>query len=90
LYAPGYLTIGANKVGVPTHMWKVIVDRKGPKAIAFFFPNEPLQVKDLPKYAVSIADIEGMTQINFMPQLPPELKRLEANKPDLTQWSGLH
>jgi endonuclease G len=89
-YAPGHLTIGANKVGVPTHMWKVIVDRKGPKSIAFMFPNEPLIVKDLPKYAVSIADIEGVTQINFMPQLPPELKRLEVNKPDLTQWSGLH
>jgi len=89
-YAPNYLTIGANKVGVPTHLWKVIVDRKNVKSIAFFFPNEALPVPDLPKYAVSIADIEGITQIDFMPQLPPELKRLEANKPDLTKWSGLH
>ena len=52
IYAPGYKTIGANRVGIPTHMWKVIVDRKNAKAIAFLFPNAPLPVADLPKYVL--------------------------------------
>ena len=69
IYNPGFTTIGANAVGVPTHIWKVIVDKNGSRGIAFLFPNAAIPVADLPKYAVSIADIEKYTGINFMPQL---------------------
>ena len=89
IYAPGYQTIGANRVGIPTHMWKVVVDRKGAKAIAFIFPNQPLPVADLPKFATTIAEVERATGINFHPQLPEQLKHLETTKPNLNDWSGL-
>ena len=89
IYAPGYQTIGAGRVGIPTHMWKVIVDRKGAKAIAFIFPNQPLPVADLPKFATTIAEVERATGINFHPQLPEQLKHLETTKPNLNDWSGL-
>ena len=89
IYQPGYQTIGANKVGIPTHMWKVIVDRKGQKSIAFLFPNAPLPVADLPKYATSVAEIERVTGINFMPQLTLEQQRLETQVPNLAEWSSL-
>ena len=89
IYQKGYLTIGANKVGVPTHMWKVIVDRKTAKAIAFVFPNAPLNVKDLPKYAVTVAAVEQATGINFHPQLPPQLAAIETTPPNLADWPGL-
>lgn len=89
IYAGQYLTIGRNQVGVPTHMWKVIVDRKSAKAIAFLFPNAPLPVKDLPKYATNIATIEQYTGINFHPQLPPQLQHIETDAPDLSLWSSL-
>jgi len=71
IYNPGFLTIGANHVGVPTHLWKVIVDKQG-RGIAFLFPNAAIPVADLPKHAVSIAEIEKYTGINFMPQLTPD------------------
>ena len=90
IYNPGYQTIGANKVGIPTHMWKVIVDRKGSKAIAFLFPNAPLPVADLPKYATNVATIEQYTGINFMPLLTPAQKAaLEDTAPNLADWSSL-
>jgi endonuclease G len=90
IYAPGYQTIGANRVGIPTHMWKVVVDRKNSKSIAFIFPNAPLPVKDLPKYAVSIGQVEQATGINFMPLLTPTQKQvLEDTLPNLSEWSGL-
>jgi endonuclease G len=89
IYAPGYQTIGAGRVGIPTHMWKVIVDRKNAKAIAFLFPNAPLPVKDLPNYATNIFTIEQHTGINFMPQLPEQLKHLETTAPNVAEWSGL-
>jgi endonuclease G len=89
IYAPGYQTIGAGRVGIPTHMWKVVVDRKNVKAIAFIFPNAPLPVKDLPKYATTVAEVERVTGINFHPQLPPALANLETTAPNLAEWSGL-
>jgi endonuclease G len=88
-YSPGYETIGNNKVGIPQHMWKVIVDRKSGKAIAFLFPNMPLPVVDLPKYVTTIDEIELSTGINFMPKLPVSSK-LEKEKANLNDWSGLH
>ena len=89
IYAQGYQTIGANRVGIPTHMWKVIVDRKNARAIAFIFPNAPLPVADLPKYATTIAEVERVTGINFHPQLPVQLQPLETTVPNLNDWSHL-
>lgn len=89
IYGQGYQTIGAGKVGIPTHMWKVIVDRKSAKAIAFLFPNAPLPVADLPKYATNVATIEQYTGLNFHPQLPEQLKHIETDPVDLSLWSSL-
>ena len=89
IYAPGYQTIGANRVGIPTHMWKVVVDRKSSKSIAFLFPNAPLPVADLPKYATSIDAIEQATGINFMPQLTPAQESKLETGINLADWSGL-
>jgi endonuclease G len=49
IYNPGYQSIGKGQVGIPTHMWKVIVDRKNSKSIAFLFPNAPLPVAFMPQ-----------------------------------------
>ena len=89
IYAPGYQTIGANRVGIPTHMWKVIVDRKNSKAIAFLLPNAPLPVVDLPKFATNIFTIEQHTGINFMPQLTKAQEAKLERDINLADWSGL-
>jgi endonuclease G len=87
-YAQGATAVGPNNVGVPTHMWKVVVDRKGVKGIGFFLPNAPIPVADLPKYVVTIRQIEEITGINFHPQLPPQLERIETQV-DPTLWPKL-
>jgi len=78
------------RVGVPDYMWKVIIDAKSKKGIAFWFPNAPLPVEDLPKYIVSIDEIEQKTGINFNPKIPEKLqKALESAKANPTDWSGI-
>jgi endonuclease G len=89
IYAPGYQTIGANRVGIPTHMWKVVVDRNSSKSIAFLFPNAPLPVQDLPKYATSIDSVEKATGINFMPRLTRAQEGKLEKGVNLADWSGL-
>ena len=78
------------RVGVPDYMWKVIIDAKSKKGIAFWFPNAPLPVEDLPKYVVSIDEIEQKTSINFSPKMPEKLqKALESAKANPSEWSGI-
>jgi len=89
IYDKGHKTIGPNQVGVPTHIWKVIVDRKAGKAIAFMFPHTALPVQDLPKYAVSVETVEKMTGINFMPKLTGAQQRMEKAAPNLSLWPKL-
>ena len=88
IYDPGYKTIG-NKVAVPTRLFKVIVDPTNKKMIAFIFPNEKLEVKDMPKYVVSVQKVEQETHIDFSPMIPGDLKILEVNQPDTKSWSGV-
>jgi endonuclease G len=80
IYDKGFTTIGANKVGVPTRLFKVIIDTKTLKASAYIFPNQPLPVQDLEKFKVSIKDVETATGINFNPKLPANATTLELVK----------
>lgn len=90
IYNKDFKTIGANKVGIPDYIWKVVIDNKSNKAIAFLFPNAPLPVADLPKYVVSISELETKTHLNFMPKLTKaQSTAIEHNKANLSDWSGL-
>lgn len=62
--------IGPNAVSVPTYFYKVILDfySKTPKGIAFIIPNESSSA-GLTDFAVTIEEVEKMTQINFFPKL---------------------
>lgn len=79
IYEAGYKTIGPGKVGVPTKLYKIVIDVKNNKASAYIFPNIGLPVADLEKYKVTIADVEKATGINFNPKLPASAK-LESQK----------
>jgi endonuclease G len=58
-----------NNVAVPTHLYKVIVDPLFKTGIAFLIPNRNVPATSLPGYAMSIAELENVTNINFMPHL---------------------
>lgn len=90
IYDNGYKTIGANKVAVPTRLFKVIIDPKNKKMISFIFPNEKLEVKELFKFIVSVQVVEQETKIDFNPMIPGDLKLLEIDNPDRKLWSGLN
>jgi len=89
-YNKTHKSIGAHNVGVPDYIWKVVIDATHNKAIAFYFPNTALPVADLPKYIVSIEEVEQKTGINFNPKMSDKLqKALESAKADPKEWSGI-
>ncbi|MGA2465849.1 MAG: DNA/RNA non-specific endonuclease [Thermodesulfobacteriota bacterium] len=76
-------TIGKNKVAVPTHLYKIIYDPNKREAIAFIMPNRELNTKDMPKYIVTIRDVEGKTGLDFLSSLDKELQdKIETKKED--------
>ena len=58
-----------NKVSIPSHVYKIVIDPKTGKQIAYLFTNEKLDPKLIDNYAVSVATIEQKTGINFSPLL---------------------
>ena len=64
IFAPGHKTIGAG-VGVPTHLYKVIIDKQTKVVTAYLMPNAPLPVEDLPKYQTTMTAVEQATGMKF-------------------------
>jgi endonuclease G len=58
-----------NKVAIPNQIYKIIIDPKSGKQIAYLFTNEKLDPKLIDNYAVSVSTIEQKTGINFSPLL---------------------
>lgn len=82
-----HMTIGNNKVAVPSHFFKVIASPYGnsPRGIAFVMPNEDLD-SPLYSYAISIDSVENMTGIDFLYNLPDSLENYIENHIDLSSW----
>ncbi len=81
-------TIGTEKVAVPTHFYKILLDYTEPqiKAIAFLMPHHESK-KPLYQFVVSIDKIEELTAIDFFPALPDELEEKLERSSDYKSWS---
>ena len=83
------VTIGANKVTVPTHYYKVIFDLTSPqKMIAFILPNEGSD-KLLREFAVSVDAVEKATGLNFFSKVPKEEQERLERTISVNAWKGL-
>lgn len=85
IYDDKFETIG-NGVGVPTYIYKIIINPITQKSIAFKFPNVKLNPNTIGNYIVSIADIESVTGINFEPNFPKSAIEFETSKSNLSDW----
>ena len=77
-------TIG--NVSVPNQIYKIVIDAKTGRTLAYMFPNIKLEVSDIDKYAVTVADIEQLTGIDFSPKIPANLKLKETQRTTLKDW----
>jgi len=64
IYDQGHPMIG-NGLGIPTRLYKIIIEKNSKKVQAYLMPNAPLPVADLPKYEVPMAAVEEATQMKF-------------------------
>ena len=83
------VTIGANKVTVPTHYYKVIFDLTPPqKMIGFILPNEGSN-EPLTTFAVTVDAVEEATGLNFFSKVPKEEQERLERTISVKAWKGL-
>jgi endonuclease G len=57
-----------NGVAIPTHVFKVVINRETHQGVGFIVPNTgPAKGDNLKKFQVTIAQVEQATGINFTP-----------------------
>lgn len=78
--------IGRNKVAVPTHLYKIVYDPGKAEAISFVMPNAKLLSTDMPKYIVTIRDIEKRTGLNFLSELDNQVQDTVESKKAVDLW----
>ena len=64
IYDQGHPVIG-NGLGIPTRLYKIVIEKNSRKVEAWLMPNTALPVADLPKYQVPMAAVEQATGMRF-------------------------
>jgi endonuclease G len=54
-----------NGLGIPTRLYKIIIEKNSKKVRAWLMPNTALPVADLPKYETTVANVEAATGLKF-------------------------
>jgi endonuclease G, mitochondrial len=74
-----------NKISVPEHYYKVLLDKKNNQAIAFIIPNR-LSYKAISKFVVPIDEVEELTGHDFFSSLPDDLEQKLEGASSLKGW----
>ncbi len=61
----GNNTVIGNGVHVPTHFYKIVFDPNAMDAIAFLVPHRAISKGDLPRFIVSVDEVEERTGLDF-------------------------
>ena len=64
IFDAGFQKTG-NGLGIPTRLYKIIIEKNSKSVKAYLMPNGPLPVADLPKYETTVANVEGATGLKF-------------------------
>ena len=81
-------TIGANNVVVPQAFYKVLLQENNGEihTIGFVYENVSGR-KPMSTYAMSVDEVEKLTNIDFFPSLPDKIEKTVESKVDFSQWT---
>jgi DNA/RNA endonuclease G (NUC1) len=64
IYDAGHPVTG-NGLGIPTRLYKIIVEKTSGQVMAYLMPNTALPVADLPRYQTTVDKVEQATGLQF-------------------------
>lgn len=74
-----------NRVRIPEYFWKVALDLRQERAIAFLIPNQA-GILPLASYALRIDSLEALTGLDFFPSLDNVLEERLEKQLDKAKW----
>lgn len=74
-----------NKISIPNYYYKVALDLKNQKAIAFIMPNKDIK-NPVSSFSVPINEVENATGIDFFYQLSDSLEEVLENQNYVVDW----
>jgi endonuclease G len=74
-----------NKMSIPKYYYKVALDLKNKRAIAFIMPNKEIKYP-ISSFAVDINEVEKVTGINFFYQLEDGLEEELESQKEVSIW----
>lgn len=81
-------TIGENKVVVPQAFYKVLLQEENGEihTIGFVYENASGR-KPMSTYAMTVDEVENLTNIDFFPSLPNKIENKVEAEVDFSQWT---
>ncbi|MBQ8223260.1 MAG: DNA/RNA non-specific endonuclease [Bacteroidales bacterium] len=81
-------TIGENKVVVPQAFFKVLLQEENDEihTIGFLYENQSGR-KPMSTYAMTVDEVEEMTNIDFFPSLPNKIEKKVEAEVDFSKWT---
>ena len=81
-------TIGENKVVVPQAFYKVLLQEENGEihTIGFVYENVSGR-KPMSTYAMTVDEVEKLTNIDFFPSLPNKIENKVESEVDFSQWT---
>jgi len=76
---------GINKVSIPKYYYKIALDLKNLRAIAFIMPNEDIKYP-ISSYAVTINEVEEVTGINFFNKVEDSIEEQLESQNEISIW----
>ena len=64
IFDPGHPVVG-NGLGIPTRLYKIIIEKRSGNVQAYLMPNAALPVADLPRYQTTMTAVEQATGMRF-------------------------
>jgi endonuclease G len=64
IFDAGHARTG-NGLGIPTRLYKIIIEKNSKRVMAYLMPNSALPVADLPKYQTTVQAVEQATGLKF-------------------------
>ena len=64
IFDPGHPVTG-NGLGIPTRLYKIIIEKRSGNVQAYLMPNAALPVADLPRYQTTMSAVEQATGMRF-------------------------
>lgn len=78
-------TIGRGRVGVPSHLFKIVWDPDSEEVFSVLIPNEGFDFDDITDFVVDVNEIESWSGIDFLHELPVDQER-EVEKIEFPIW----